>query len=127
MTEHAAHPAESGSQPGVASGAGSSVGSSVEVRVVLPVQLRMLADIDGEVVVSVGAEPTVADVLEALEEMHPPLRGTIRDRQTGERRAYVRYFSCGRDVSREPPDAPIEPEVLAGREVFRVLGAISGG
>ncbi len=99
----------------------------VDVTVVLPVQLRMLADIDGAVTVTVAAEPTVADVLEALEAMHPALRGTIRDRRTGERRAYVRYFSCGRDVSHDPPDAPIEPEVLEGREVFRVLGAISGG
>jgi hypothetical protein len=87
----------------------------------------MLADIDGDVTVTVGPDATVADVLGALEAMHPPLRGTIRDRRTGERRAYVRYFSCGRDVSHEPPDAPIAPDVLAGREVFRVLGAISGG
>lgn len=99
----------------------------VRVRVALPVQLRMLADIEGDVTVTVPGDPTVADVLEALEEMHPPLRGTIRDGRTGERRAYVRYFSCGRDVSHQPPDAPIAPEVLAGREVFRVLGAISGG
>lgn len=103
------------------------VGETVEVTVALPVQLRMLADIRGHVVVEVPADPTVADVLDALERLHPQLRGTIRDRRTGERRAYVRYFSCGRDVSHEPPDAPIEAAVLEGREVFRVLGAISGG
>jgi hypothetical protein len=99
----------------------------VEVVVALPVQLRMLADIDGDVTVTVPTDPRVSDVLDALEARHPALRGTIRDRGTGERRAYVRYFSCGRDVSHEPADTPIEPDVLAGRDVFRVLGAISGG
>ncbi|MDT8367949.1 MAG: hypothetical protein RQ745_01990 [Longimicrobiales bacterium] len=100
---------------------------AVEVTVALPVQLRVLAEVEGEVVVRVPPEPVVADVLEAFEALHPPLRGTIRDPRTGARRAYVRYFSCGRDISHEPPDTPVAPEVLAGREVFRVLGAISGG
>lgn len=99
----------------------------IDVTVALPVQLRMLAGISGDVVVRVDPAPTVADILAALEELHPPLRGTIRDPGTGERRAYVRYFSCGRDVSHEPADTLIEPAVVEGREVFRVLGAISGG
>jgi hypothetical protein len=107
--------------------AGEGPEATVDVTVALPVQLRMLADLEGDVIVTVRPDPTVADVLDALEAMHPSLRGTIRDRSTGERRAYVRYFSCGRDVSHEPAHAPIEPDVIAGREVFRVLGAISGG
>ena len=93
----------------------------------LPSQLSDLARVDRRVPVRVDGEPTVARLLDALEERLPALRGTIRDRHTGARRAYVRYFSCGRDVSDEPVDARLDDDVLAGREVFRVLGAISGG
>lgn len=100
---------------------------TVEVTVLLPSQLSDLAGIDRRVPVRLGGEPTVARLLDALEERLPALRGTIRDQRTGARRAYVRYFSCGRDVSDEPADSPLDADVLAGREVFRVLGAISGG
>jgi len=70
---------------------------------------------------------TIEGVLDALEERYPPLRGTIRDHDTGARRAYMRYFAGREDVSHEPPDAPLPNGVAEGREVFRVLGAIAGG
>lgn len=97
------------------------------IRVVLPYHLRTLAKIDGEVRVEVAGAVTPRSVLDALEERYPVLRGTIRDHDTGNRRAYVRYFACEEDVSHEPPETPLPDAVATGREPFIVIGAVSGG
>jgi hypothetical protein len=55
------------------------------------------------------------------------LGGTIRERATRERRAFVRFFACGRDLSHEPQDAPLPEAVAEGREPFLIVGAIAGG
>jgi len=103
-----------------------------EIRVVLPAHLRNLAGVHGEVLVSVpGTGLTQQTVLDALEAAYPVLGGTIRDRQTGRRRAFVRFYACEQDLSNEPPDAPL-PEavaraIAAGTEPFLVIGAMAGG
>jgi len=98
-----------------------------EIRVVIPGHCQDLAGVRGEIRVTPEGVPTPASVLDALETRYPKLRGTIRDHDSGVRRAYLRYFACGKDISHEPEDAPLPEEVVQGREVFRVLGAISGG
>ena len=103
-----------------------------EIRVVLPAHLRTLARVHGEVLVSVPeADITQRAVLDALESAFPVLGGTIRDRQTGRRRAFVRFYACEQDLSNEPPDAPLPSPVaaaLAARaEPFLVVGAMAGG
>jgi hypothetical protein len=55
------------------------------------------------------------------------LRGTVRDQQTGQRRAFIRFFACGADVSHESPDIPLPAEVASGAEPFMIIGAIAGG
>ena len=55
------------------------------------------------------------------------LRGTIRDHATQRRRPYVRFFACERDLSHEPPDAPLPDAVAAGSEPFLIVGAMAGG
>jgi sulfur-carrier protein len=97
------------------------------IRVALPTSLRALAGVEAEVGVEVSSHPTVALVLDALEAAHPALRGTIRDQMTGERRAFMRYFACGRDISNRPPDEPLPEAIAAGTESLRIVGAISGG
>jgi hypothetical protein len=97
------------------------------IRVKLPVHLRTLAQVDGEVKLDVAGQPTQRAVLDALEARYPMLCGTIRDHVTQERRAYVRFFACGEDVSFDPPDAPLPEQVAAGAEPFMVIGAIAGG
>ena len=109
--------------------------SEVEVRVVLPAHLRTLAKVGGEVVVPVVPGPdaglTQRAVLDAIESAFPVLGGTIRDRHTGKRRAFVRFYACERDLSNEPPDAPLPTAVAAalasGAEPFLVVGAMAGG
>jgi sulfur-carrier protein len=103
-----------------------------EIRVVLPAHLRTLAKTGREVVVSLpGADITQRAVLDALESAFPVLGGTIRDRQTGKRRAFVRFYACEQDLSNEPPDAPLPSAVAAalaaGAEPFLVVGAMAGG
>jgi sulfur-carrier protein len=98
-----------------------------EVRVTLPAHLRTLAGIDGDVTVDVPDDATIADVLDALEERHPPLRGTIREHGTLQRRAFMRYFACEEDLSHEPPHTRLPAPVVAGRDEFRVVTAIAGG
>jgi sulfur-carrier protein len=97
------------------------------IRVVLPHQLRTLAHVGSEVTLDVQGEVTQRAVLDALEAAYPMLRGTIRDHTTRERRAFIRFFGCQRDLSHESPDAPLPDEVASGKEPFLVIGAIAGG
>ncbi len=97
------------------------------VRIELPHHLRTLAEVGSTVEVEVRDPPTPDALLDALEDRLPMLRGTIRDRATRERRAYLRYFVEGRDISHDPSDRPLPPSVAEGKEPFIVMGAISGG
>ena len=105
--------------------------SGVEVRVVLPAHLRNLAGVHGEVLVCVSGPLTQRAVVDAIEARFPMLGGTIRDRHTGKRRAFVRFYACEEDLSNEPPDAPLPDAVAAaitaGTEPFLVVGAMAGG
>jgi len=76
-------------------------------------------DVEGQV--------TQRSVLDALETRYPMLRGTIRDHVTQRRRAFVRFFACGEDLSHEPPDAPLPDAIATGAEPFMIVGAIAGG
>ena len=97
------------------------------VRVVLPAHLRTLARVAGEVKVDVDGPATPRSVLDALEAAYPMLRGTTRDHLTRRRRAYVRFFACGQDLSNDPPDTALPPAVAAGTEPFLIVGAVAGG
>jgi hypothetical protein len=97
------------------------------IRVALPPHLRNLAKVSGEVCLDVAGPVTQRALLDALEARYPALRGTVRDHGTLRRRAYVRFFACGEDLSHEPPDAALPDAVAAGREPFRILGALAGG
>jgi sulfur-carrier protein len=97
------------------------------IRVTLPAHLRKLAHVDGEVKLDVEGQVTQRAVLDALEGRYPMLRGTIRDHVTKKRRAFVRFFACGEDLSHEPPDAPLPDAVATGAEPFMIVGAIAGG
>jgi hypothetical protein len=97
------------------------------VRVILPFHLRTLAQIEGDVQLELSGPVTLRTVLDAVEQRWPMLRGTIRDHATGERRAFLRYFACERDLSLEPQDAPLPEAVAAGQEPLLVVGAIAGG
>jgi len=97
------------------------------IRVVLPAHLRNLAGVNGEVHIDVGGPVTQRLVLDAVEARYPMLRGTMRDRQTGQRRALVRFFACQEDLSNESPDAPLPDRVNTGEEPFLIVGAMAGG
>ena len=98
------------------------------IRVALPFHLRTLAKIEGsEVRVEVVAPVTAGRVLDALEASYPMLGGTIREHETGKRRAFMRIFACEEDWSHEPLDAELPEAVAAGREPLLILGAIAGG
>lgn len=97
------------------------------IRVLLPMPLRTLARVDGEVELHVEGEVTQRSLLDALEERYPVLRGAIRDHVTHNRRAFIRFFACEQDLSHEPPDAPLPDAVTSGSEPFLVVGAIAGG
>lgn len=100
---------------------------SDSVRVVLPAHLRDMAKVQGEVRVDVQGQVTQRSVLDALEAQFPMLLGTIRDRATAKRRAFVRFYACGQDLSHEEPDAPLPDRVADGDEPFLLVGAMAGG
>ena len=97
------------------------------IRVVLPAHLRTLARVQGEVRLDVPAPVTQRSVLDALEASYPVLRGTIRDRGNGRRRAMVRFFACQEDRSHDAPDEPLPEAVITGAEPYLIVGAMAGG
>jgi molybdopterin synthase sulfur carrier subunit len=97
------------------------------IRVVLPQHLRTLAQVRGDVELDVCSPVTQRSVLDALEARYPMLRGTIRDQVTLQRRAFLRFFACERDLSHEPPDTLLPEVVVSGEEPFIIIGAIAGG
>ena len=98
------------------------------VRVILPVHLRRLAGLSGsETVVSVTDPVTIGAAIDAVEAAHPVLSGAIRDRATGRRRAFVRYFACQQDLSHAPVDELLPAEIVEGREPLLIVGAMAGG
>ena len=97
------------------------------IRVVLPAHLKTLAKVGSEVQLEVPEPVTQRVVLNVLEDRYPMLSGTIRDRRTGKRRAFVRFYACEEDLSNESPDAPLPDRVVAGEEPFLVIGAMAGG
>ena len=106
--------------------ADSSTGAT-GICVVLPAHLRSMAKVQGEVHVEVDGDVTQRSVLDALEADFPMLLGTIRDRSTAKRRAFVRFYACEQDLSHEEPDAPLPERVVRGEEPFMVIGAMAGG
>jgi sulfur-carrier protein len=97
------------------------------IRVVVPAHLRVLAHIEGELALQVNGPVTQRSVITAIEDRYPMLRGTMRDHVTHKRRAFVRFFACGEDLSNEQPDTPLPEAVVTGAEPLLVVGAIAGG
>jgi len=97
------------------------------IRVTLPAHLRDLAQVKGPVDLQIREPITQRAILDALQMEYPMLRGTIRDTVTKERRAFIRFFACGEDLSHEPSDAAVPAEVVSGKQPFRIIGAMAGG
>jgi hypothetical protein len=97
------------------------------IRVILPPNLRTLANIDGEVELELNGTLTQRSLLDGVEAKYPMLRGTLRDHVTQVRRPMVRFFACGEDLSHESPDAPLPDAIVDGTEPFLIIGAIAGG
>jgi molybdopterin synthase sulfur carrier subunit len=97
------------------------------IRIVLPYHLRTLARIDGEVRLEIEEPATLGSLLDALDALHPVLRGTIRDRVTLRRRPFIRFFACKEDLSNEQPEIHLPDAVASGIEPFFIVGAMAGG
>src|SRR5215468_8042282 len=97
------------------------------IRVVLPGHLKMHANVNGEVELEVDGAVTQRTVLDALERSYPVLQGAIRDHSTHRRRPFLRFFACARDLSHDPPDAPLPDAVANGLQPLLIVGALAGG
>jgi sulfur-carrier protein len=97
------------------------------IRVVLPQHLRTLARVSGEVSLDIDGAVTVDSVLDALEANYPMLRGTIRNHTTKQRRTFIRFFACERDLSHDATDTPLPEAVVTGTEPLLIVGAMAGG
>jgi hypothetical protein len=97
------------------------------IRVVLPAHLKTLARVPGEVELEVIGVATPRAVIDALERRYPMLLGTIRDPRTQERRKFVRFYACEKDLSLETLDVTLPDAVARGEEPFFVIGAMAGG
>jgi len=100
----------------------------MRVRVELPAHLCTLARLPSREIAVETAEPvSINSVLDALEAAYPMLRGTIRDHDTRQRRAFLRFFACEQDLSHDSQDAPLPEPVARGKEPLLVIGAVAGG
>jgi sulfur-carrier protein len=97
------------------------------IRVVLPGNLRTLAQAGRELEIEVVGRVTQRSVIDAVEAAYPALRGTIRDHATKRRRPMVRFFACEEDLSDQSPDEPLPDAVATGAEPFLIIGAMAGG
>ncbi|HBX70767.1 MAG TPA: hypothetical protein DEH25_15655 [Chloroflexi bacterium] len=97
------------------------------IRVLLPHHLGQLANSGREISLEFEGPVTQRAILDTLEREYPMLRGTIRDHLTQERRAFLRFFACGQDLSHESPDALLPEAVAMGVEKFMIVGAMAGG
>jgi hypothetical protein len=97
------------------------------IRVELPMHLRTLAGVTGEVTLDLPGSVTQRSVLDALEAKYPMLCGTIREHGTLKRRAFLRFFACEEDISHESPDALLPEAIATGKEPLLVIGAVAGG
>lgn len=97
------------------------------IRVTLPLHLRTLARVDGEITLDVPPPVTQRAILDALEARFPTLAGTIRDHGTLQRRPFLRFYACNEDVSHDSPEGPVPEAVAIGIEPFMIVGAIAGG
>lgn len=97
------------------------------VRVDLPQHLRTLAGVHGDVTLEIAGPVSMRSALDALEARYPMLKGTIRDQQTLERRAFLRFFVCEEDWSHESPDKALPERIATGIEPLLIIGAIAGG
>ena len=98
------------------------------IRVVLPAHLRTLAGVaESEVSIDIAGDASIDSLIAALETRFPQLLDTIRDRTTGRRRPFVRYFGCSRDLSHDDVLATLPQAIIAGDEPFLIVGAMAGG
>lgn len=101
--------------------------SAGAVEVILPTPLLRLAGADNPIRLQVSGVVCLRSVFDALEQRLPALLGTLRDRHSGQRRAYVRFYACHTDISDQAVEEPLPLDVREGRAPLLVLGALSGG
>lgn len=106
---------------------GQPADATARVRIAMPSQLRDLARVTGEVTVEVESPVTLGAVLDALDAAHPTLCGPIRDRRTGQRRAMIRIYADGEDLSNADAGTRLPDALQHGREPLLIVGAIAGG
>ena len=97
------------------------------IRLALPSHLSRMAGVEREVQLQIEGIPNMQAVLDALEAEYPMLQGTLRDHLTRQRRAYIRFFALGEDISQDPLDRPLPSAIADGSQPLRVVGAMSGG
>lgn len=97
------------------------------VQIEVPANLCRLAGCAHVLSLPVQAPVTQRTVLDAVEERYPMLEGCIRDHGTQRRRAFIRFFACGEDLSHQNPDDVLPEAVVRGSEPFLIIGAIAGG
>ena len=100
---------------------------TTKVQIELPANLCRLANCPHVVSLPVEAPVTQRSVLDAVERRYPMLEGCLRDHGTGKRRAFIRFFACGEDLSHRDPDEPLPEVVAQARETFLIIGALAGG
>jgi len=97
------------------------------IRVILPTHMRRLAGVEREVALEIQGTVSLNAIIDELEAAYPALRGIIREYESGQRRAYLRFFALGEDLSHKPLDEALPEPISSGEEPLRIVGAMAGG
>ncbi len=97
------------------------------VRVSIPFHLQTLSKTTGDVILEVSDPVTAQTIVDALEHRFPMLCGTVRDHVTKQRRPFLRYFVCQKDISHDDVHKELPEAIRTGEEPFIIWGALSGG
>jgi hypothetical protein len=96
------------------------------IVVVIPHHLRTLAGVGREVTLEIEG-PVTQRACSTRWKPASRCCGDDARSHTLKRRAFIRFFACGQDLSHESPDAPLPEAVVSGAEPFMVVGAMAGG
>ncbi|WP_201733268.1 MoaD/ThiS family protein [Acidithrix sp. C25] len=97
------------------------------IQIRLPQHLRDLANISGELTLEISGELTLAAIVSTIEVEFPMLRGTILNPTTQSRRAFIRFFADGQDISNVPINESLKEYIRHATPRIDILGAIAGG
>jgi hypothetical protein len=96
------------------------------IRVLLPAQPCSWASLGRQVELKMEGAASICTILDESKAHYPTLHGTIHD-QVILKRAFIRHFTAGEDLSQRSASDPLPESGSMGEKPLRVIGTMAGG